>query len=166
MDLIYTDERRQDVGVLKDYTFDLAFGSDENDFELTLDAKNHCCTPDCLLYIENTEYGGIVDGLGVVTNDNNLSYKGRTWHGVLASKIIAPRTVSGEANEVLGALLEDLGLTNLFVASNEESGLMIESYLEDGAQSISEHIYGKSITDPCLGWEKTEKLIYDIADKL
>lgn len=45
-------------------------------------------------------------------------------------------------------------------------GLMIESYLEDGAQSIGEHIYGKSITDPCLGWEKTEKLIYDIADKL
>lgn len=45
-------------------------------------------------------------------------------------------------------------------------GLMVESYLEDGAQSIGEHIYGKSITDPCLGWEKTEKLIYDIADKL
>jgi len=45
-------------------------------------------------------------------------------------------------------------------------GLMIESYLEDGAQSIGEHIYGKSITDPCLGWEKTEKLIYDIANKL
>ena len=45
-------------------------------------------------------------------------------------------------------------------------GLMIESYLEDGAQSIGEHIYGKSITDPCLGWEKTEKLIFDIADKL
>lgn len=45
-------------------------------------------------------------------------------------------------------------------------GLMIESYLEDGAQSLSEHIYGKSITDPCLGWEKTEKLIFDIADKL
>ena len=45
-------------------------------------------------------------------------------------------------------------------------GLMIESYLEDGAQSASEHIFGKSITDPCLGWEKTEKLIFDIADKL
>lgn len=45
-------------------------------------------------------------------------------------------------------------------------GLMIESYLEDGAQSTSEHVYGKSITDPCLGWEKTEKLIFDIADKL
>lgn len=43
-------------------------------------------------------------------------------------------------------------------------GLMIESYLEDGAQKIEEDVYGKSITDPCLGWEKTEKLIYDIAD--
>ncbi len=45
-------------------------------------------------------------------------------------------------------------------------GLMIESYIEDGAQGIGEHIYGKSITDPCLGWDKTEKLILDIADKL
>ena len=45
-------------------------------------------------------------------------------------------------------------------------GLMIESYLEDGAQAIDAHVFGKSITDPCLGWEKTEKLILDIADKL
>ena len=45
-------------------------------------------------------------------------------------------------------------------------GLMIESYIEDGAQKIGEHIYGKSITDPCLGWEKTEELIYKIADTL
>lgn len=45
-------------------------------------------------------------------------------------------------------------------------GLMIESYIEDGAQKIGENIYGKSITDPCLGWEKTEKLIFKIADTL
>ena len=46
-------------------------------------------------------------------------------------------------------------------------GLMIESYIEDGTQKISDcEIYGKSITDPCLGWEKTERLIYDIADVL
>ena len=43
-------------------------------------------------------------------------------------------------------------------------GFMIESYIEDGCQKIGEGVYGKSITDPCLGWEKTEKLIYDIAD--
>ena len=45
-------------------------------------------------------------------------------------------------------------------------GLMIESYLEDGACKPEEHIFGKSITDPCIGWEKTERLILDIADKL
>ena len=45
-------------------------------------------------------------------------------------------------------------------------GLMIESYLEDGAQGVGEHVFGKSITDPCLGWEKTEKLILDLAEKL
>lgn len=45
-------------------------------------------------------------------------------------------------------------------------GLMIESYLEDGAQGTNEHVFGKSITDPCLGWEKTERLILDIAEKL
>lgn len=45
-------------------------------------------------------------------------------------------------------------------------GVMIESYIEPGNQKISDHIYGKSITDACLGWNETEKLIYDIAEKL
>ncbi|MBR3995792.1 MAG: 3-deoxy-7-phosphoheptulonate synthase [Clostridia bacterium] len=45
-------------------------------------------------------------------------------------------------------------------------GVMIESYIEDGAQKIDECTYGKSITDPCLGWEKSERLIYDIAESL
>ncbi len=45
-------------------------------------------------------------------------------------------------------------------------GFMIESYIEDGCQQIGEGVYGKSITDPCLGWEKSEKLIYDIADAI
>ena len=45
-------------------------------------------------------------------------------------------------------------------------GLMIESYIEDGNQKISEGTYGKSITDPCLGWEKSERLIYDMAELL
>lgn len=45
-------------------------------------------------------------------------------------------------------------------------GFMIESYLEDGSQKIGEHIYGKSITDPCIGWAGTERLVYDIASLL
>ncbi len=45
-------------------------------------------------------------------------------------------------------------------------GLMIESYLEDGAQSADGHVFGQSITDPCLGWEKTETLIYQLAEQI
>lgn len=43
-------------------------------------------------------------------------------------------------------------------------GLMIESYIEEGSQKINEHVYGKSITDPCIGWETTERLIYELAE--
>ncbi len=70
--------------------------------------------------------------------------------------------------------LEQIRIANEIVTSRSQNndikklvkGLMIESYLEDGSQKIGEHIYGKSITDPCLGWEKTENLIYELADKL
>ena len=61
--------------------------------------------------------------------------------------------------EVLHSRLGDPELHKLV------KGLMIESYLENGAQKIGgEHIYGKSITDPCLGWEESEKLLYTIAE--
>ena len=43
-------------------------------------------------------------------------------------------------------------------------GLMMESYIEDGNQKVEDGIYGKSITDPCLGWEKSEMLIREIAN--
>ena len=70
--------------------------------------------------------------------------------------------------------LEQIRITKDIVHSRNQNpdikrlvkGLMIESYLEDGAQGPGEHIFGKSITDPCLGWEKTERLILDIAEKL
>ena len=45
-------------------------------------------------------------------------------------------------------------------------GFMIESYLEDGARKVTEEGFGKSITDPCIGWEKTERLVLDVADLL
>ena len=64
------------------------------------------------------------------------------------------------AQEVLHSCRHDADVKKLV------KGFMIESYIEDGAQKIGECIYGKSITDPCLGWEKTERLIYDIAELL
>jgi 3-deoxy-7-phosphoheptulonate synthase len=47
---------------------------------------------------------------------------------------------------------------------NLVKGLMIESYIEEGCQKVGGGVYGKSITDPCLGWDDTEKLIYDLAE--
>ena len=64
------------------------------------------------------------------------------------------------AKEVLHSCRHDADIKKLV------KGFMIESYIEDGAQKIGESIYGKSITDPCLGWEKTERLVLDIADLL
>ena len=60
--------------------------------------------------------------------------------------------------EVLQNRTYDTGIHQLV------KGFMVESYLEDGNQKIDGGTYGKSITDACLGWEKTERLIYDIAE--
>ena len=43
-------------------------------------------------------------------------------------------------------------------------GFMVESYIEDGNQPVDGGIYGKSITDPCMGWDKTERFLYEIAE--
>ena len=45
-------------------------------------------------------------------------------------------------------------------------GFMIESYIEEGTQKIGEGIYGKSITDPCIGWNGTERLVKEIAESI
>ena len=64
------------------------------------------------------------------------------------------------SKEILHSIRHSNDIKNLV------KGLMIESYIEDGSQKIGEDIYGKSITDPCLGWEKSERLVLDIADLL
>lgn len=48
---------------------------------------------------------------------------------------------------------------------NLVKGVMIESYIEEGCQGIHDHVYGKSITDPCLGWADSERLLYEIAER-
>lgn len=62
------------------------------------------------------------------------------------------------AKEVLHSTRHSAGIHALV------KGMMIESYLEDGCQKPDGGVYGKSITDPCLGWEKTERLVLDLAD--
>lgn len=134
MDLIYADSDKNDIGVLNDYSFDLAFGSDENDFELTVNSSNHVCDDDYIVYIEGTEYGGVVDAIEVDTETKTIKYKGRTWHGILNSKCIEPAsgqnyyTASGDANTVLDTIITKLSLSGLFSASSSSSGITISSY--------------------------------------
>ena len=62
------------------------------------------------------------------------------------------------AKEIIHSTMHNKEVHNLV------KGLMIESYIEDGCQKADEGVYGKSITDPCLGWNKTEQLIKDLAE--
>lgn len=134
MDLIFTNSKKVDQGVLAAYAFDLSFGASENDFEMTLNAEQTALEYGAFVYIEGTEYGGIVDGMGSHTDGETVAYKGRTWHGVLNSKVIEPDAgegyliVSGDANAVLASLIARLGLSELFVAAESLSGVNISKY--------------------------------------
>lgn len=134
MDLIFTNLEREDQGVLSTHSFDLSYGASENNFELTIGANEAMLETDACIFIEGTEYGGIIGGIKTSTNGETITYKGRTWHGILNSKVIEPDTgedyliASGDANEVLSFLIARLGLSGLFVADENPSGVNISSY--------------------------------------
>ena len=102
---------------------------------------------DLLRVNEMYQKSGLANPSVIVDTNHNNSGKKYLEQVRIAKDIVYSRNQNGEIKKLV-------------------KGLMIESYLEDGAQGVSEHVYGKSITDPCLGWEKTERLILDIADKL
>lgn len=134
MDLIYTNAKQVDQGVLGAYAFDLSFGSEENDFEMTLGADAPSLEFGAVVYIEGTEYGGIVDAKKTHTNNEDITYIGRTWHGILNSKVIEPEygedyfIASGDANDVLSRLIDRLGLSELFAVTTESSGVNVSRY--------------------------------------
>ena len=84
--------------------------------------------------MEGTEYGGMIDKIRVVTDEGNLVYMGRTWHGIIESKVIEPDVgqdylvLNGEANQCLQQIINRCGLGALFSADPESSGLMIRNY--------------------------------------
>lgn len=137
MDLIYADETRKDLGVLNSYSLDMAYGSDENDFTCSVDRRDHCCSEGYFIHVEDEEYGGIVDSIRVDTESDEIRYIGRTWHGILEKKVICPDpgddflVLAGEANEVLQEIIDRIGLSSLFIASSEDSGIQIVAYQMD-----------------------------------
>lgn len=134
MDLIYTDAKRDDLGVLLAYSLDLSYGEDENDFELVLGKTEPMLEDGALIYIEGTEYGGIVSGQKYESTKDTRTNAGSTWHGILESKIIQPDPgadyliVSGNANEVLGMLIQRLGLASLFSVCPSSEEITITGY--------------------------------------
>ena len=134
MDLIYADATKKDIGILMSYTLDMAYGKDENDFVLTLDADDHCCHDGYYLYVDGEEYGGRITKIGTDPDSGTVMYKGLTWHGILAKHIICPpsgksyRYADGEANLALQTIINAVGLSSLFRASSDDSGIHIHNY--------------------------------------
>lgn len=134
MDLILTNAKREDQGVLSSYSLDLSYGADENNFALAIGSAESMIEFGAFIYMEGTEYGGTVDAVKTSSESESMTYTGRTWHGILNSKVIQPDSgedyliVSGDANEVLSLLIDRLGLSGLFVAVETLSGISIAQY--------------------------------------
>ena len=127
MVLVVYDAKLGNVRELQDFSLDMAFGSDENSFELS-------CAPSLApeagqhVFVDGTEYGGIVDEVGYDAGreaSGTVTCKGRTWHGILAGKRLLPDsgsgylTASGKAGDVLASLIERMGLSGLFSAASD-----------------------------------------------
>ena len=125
MDLFVTDSQGRTVSRLRSFELDMAFGADENDFELSA-PKTSGIEPGSRVFVPGTEYGGIVSILCPARTQygDTIAYKGRTWHGILDDHVICPPSgrshlsVSGDANAVLRQLVQAMGVGDLFSAGS------------------------------------------------
>lgn len=137
LDLTYADEKGVEQGVIVSYDLDLAYGCDENDFELALPPGADLARGSCV-YVAGTEWGGVVRGRreSTLSGRRTCVSTGRTWHGMLAEAYVPPDegasclTVSGEANAVLSGLVERLGLAGVFDVAEEDSGIAVSCEFE------------------------------------
>lgn len=131
MDLIYANHDGKDVGVLFDYSFDLELGAEANDFECTVLSNNNVCEEGYRIYFEGTEYGGVVDKVRVNTSTDEITYIGRTWHGILEHLIIEPNSgsdyysVTGDTNDVMRTIVSRLGIGDIFEVAEGQSGITV-----------------------------------------
>lgn len=127
MDLIVTDATGKPVASHASYTLDLAFGSGENDFDLQV--EDAALKAGSRIMIDGTEYGGIIDDTDVDVDGglSTVTWHGRDWHGVLASKIIEPDrnndylTLSGTIPVIMRTLVSRVGLQGLFAVTDESA---------------------------------------------
>lgn len=126
MDLIYADVVNGliiDRGILNNYSVDISFGKDENNFQLKTPIEGTRLLEDQIVYVSGTEYGGVIDSVEVDTENLLMIYSGRTWHGILENKILYPPKgsdymyLNGDANDILRQLLERM---NIIAGDNNE----------------------------------------------
>ena len=126
MDLIVTDTNGIPTGSYASWTLDLAYGSGENDFDLRCPA---CLEPGCRWWVDGTGWGGIVDDVktSVTGGEGELTYHGRDWHGLLASKILEPDkgrdylTMSGTIGTLLRTVISRIGLQDIITVTEGTS---------------------------------------------
>ena len=131
MVLVVYDSKLGNVRELQDFELDLAFGSDENSFELTC-AADVAPSEGQFAFIDGGEYGGVVDEASYDAGrdaEGTVTCKGRTWHGILAGKRLLPNSgsgylsVSGKANAVLASLISRMGLSAVFSAASGDTAV-------------------------------------------
>ena len=135
MDIVIADSDGTPIRQTDDYTLDLAYGDDENDFMLS-DVFGAPLSQGMRWWVDGTPYGGVVDTVEVsATSDgvSALSYVGRCVHGILAAKVVQPDAgqshliVSGEANALIGQLLSRCDVPWM-TASTDDSGIDVADY--------------------------------------
>lgn len=132
MDLFVTDQQGRTIARVRSFAMDMAFGADENDFDLSLGERCEGIGAGSLVFVPGTEYGGIIGKLkpNRTKYGDGIEYSGQTWSGVLDDHVIEPpsgsayRTMSGDANKVLGQIVDLLGLSGTFSAESY-SGIQV-----------------------------------------
>lgn len=149
--LLYTDASLRCAGRIPSYELDLAYGTDENDFELTcpLDVEmgRGCC-----VWLPGTSVGGMVRGVAVKREDGVSwwVYTGPTWTGLLNERVVRPDagrdyyTLTGDLNACIGALIGRLGLTQVFERDPAPAGA-----------SVTNHAFDRY----CLGYDGMAKML-------
>lgn len=134
MNLVVTDTSYRNRMFLKRYKLDMAFGTDENDFTITVPARTKIQLGS-LIYIPGTEWGGIVREPWVIRELGHTYrvYHGQTWHGIMAERVLYPDagvdylTVSGDTATIIQTLINRVGLQGIFQAG-PSIGVSVSSY--------------------------------------
>lgn len=131
--LIYADPYGREVDTIAKFSGDFVIGTKRNNFSLDI-PKGLGIDENWYLMIDDSEFGGIIDGVEIDTTKKFLTASGRTWQGMWQENVIEPDTgqthlvLSGDLNDVIGMLIIRLGLQDRMVSPSAQSGITVSNY--------------------------------------